>query len=419
MTLPAHATISLLQRVGVRQAAMCALVYAFSAVTVLTTDASAQSLMVGADGTVHLDQFEEVQANDPVIIEQSPELVGPSIVGPGQMVGAPWQAPMSTALDPCSVPFVPGTPVVQMGQSQQPMPIKYSVFGEFLFLHPTGVDMVHAQPQDGGAVPLGKLGVTDFHYEPGVRVGGDMAMSSTTSIAGTFTYFESNAVSRVNAPIIPGGGGTVGSLVHHPGTGLTASAGPVDARSVLDFQLGDAEYRTRLWQGPQHWVNGGVGLRYGKLEQEFGQTGIFGGGALGTIVTQSDIDFEGGGVKLGIDGGRSIGKRGLSIYGRAGVSPLAGQFHSDYVLHNDTADQTLAQVSWDDDRIVTLLEYEFGIAWTGPRRRWRVAAGYTTTHWFNAVTTGDFINSVQSHDYTDVSRTISFDGLAARVEHLW
>ena len=24
-----------------------------------------------------------------------------------------------------------------------------------------------------GHVPLGKLGVTDFHYEPGVRIGGD------------------------------------------------------------------------------------------------------------------------------------------------------------------------------------------------------------------------------------------------------
>ena len=54
-----------------------------------------------------------------------------------------------------------------------------------------------------------------------------------------------------------------------------------------------------------------------------------------------------------------------------------------------------------------------------PRRRWRLSAGYTATHWFNAVTTGDFIGAVQTSDYTDVSETISFDGLAARVEHLW
>jgi hypothetical protein len=381
----------------------------------------AQSLMVGADGAVHLDGFSEVQANDPVVIEQAPELVGPSIVSPAPMVGAPWQAPMSASIDACSVPFVPCAPVVQT--VQQPPPIMYSVFGEFLFLHPTGVDMIHAQPQDGiggaGTVPFGDLGVTDFHYEPGLRIGGDMAVSPVSSLAATYTYFESNASSRVFAPAIPGGGGSVGSLVHHPGAALTASAGPVDARSVLDFQLGDGEYRTRLLQGPAYWINGGLGLRYGRLEQEFGQTGVFGGGAGGLVVTQSDIDFEGGGVKLGIDGGRTIGKRGFSIYGRAGVSPLAGQFHADYRLNNDTTDQTLALVSWDDDRVMTIADYEFGVAWTGPRRRWRLAAGYTTMHWLNAITTGAFIDAVQSNDYADVSDTITFDGLVARIEHLW
>ena len=41
------------------------------------------------------------------------------------------------------------------------------------------------------------------------------------------------------------------------------------------------------------------------------------------------------------------------------------------------------------------------------------------THWFNAVTTADFIDSVQANNYGDGSTTISFDGLTARVEHLW
>jgi hypothetical protein len=64
-------------------------------------------------------------------------------------------------------------------------------------------------------------------------------------------------------------------------------------------------------------------------------------------------------------------------------------------------------------------DYEAGLAWTGPRKRWRFSAGYLQSFWFNAVTPNEFIPAVQSNDYTDVSDTIMFDGLTARVEHLW
>jgi hypothetical protein len=381
--------------------------------------------MVGADGAIHLDEPQGVQANAPVIIEQTPELVPPSVVPPGAAPGMSWQSPMAATIQPygaCSVPFVPCAPVC-VPCVEQPLPIKYSIFGEFLFLQPRGVDIVHAQQQDGiggaGTVPFGDLGITDFHYEPGVRVGGDMAVSCNTSIAGSYTWFESNARSRVEAPIVPGGGGSIGSLVHHPGAAITASPGPVDARSVLDFQLADVEYRARLLQGPRSWVNGGLGGRYARLEQEFGQVGIFSGGQAGEIMTQADVDFDGGGPKLALDGGRNIGDRGFSLYARTSVSPIVGEFESGYSLRNNTTGTQLALVNWNDDRVMTILDYEAGLAWTGPRRRWRFAAGYTVAHWFNAVTTGSFINAVQTSDFTDVSDTITFDGLVARVEHLW
>lgn len=416
------------------------------ALSTLAAAAQAQSLMVGADGAVHLDELTPAQASAPVIIEQQPELIQPPSISEMSMSGMPMGAmpmggmpmngmsmngmacppgcpqPMSACIDPCTVPFVPCAPCA-IPCIQQPMPIKYSFFGEFLFLHPTGVDMAHAQQQDGiggaGTVPFGYIGATDFHHEPAVKIGGDMAVSPTTSIAATYTYFESNAVSSVYPPTIPGGGGAVGSLVHHPGAGLTASVGEVHARSVLDFQLADAEYRMRLRNGPCYWINGGVGLRFGHLEQDFGQTGVFGGGQGGAVTTQSEIDFNGGGLKVGIDGGRNLGNRGFSVYGRAAVSPMVGEFNSDYSMYNDTTDVLLAQASWNDDRIVTLLDYEVGVAWTGPRRRWRFSAGYTTTHWFNAVTTASFIDNVQANNYVGGEQTISFDGLAARVEHLW
>lgn len=404
------------------------------AAAALSTTARAQALMMGTDGAIHLDEFDEVTANDPVVIEGQPELVpgpGQQVIQPGLVGGTalnpPLAYPSSVGMNPSMIagPMCP-TP---MGAYLQPMnlvsprPIRHAIFGEFLFLHPTGGDVAHAQQQDGtggaGTVPFGRIGVPDLHYEPGVRIGGDWAMSQCTSIAATYTYFESNARQRLEAPVIPGGGGAVGSLVQHPGAALTASAGPVDARTVLDFQLADAEYRALLVNDKCYWLNGSLGLRWGHLDQEFGQTGVFSGSSAGVIVTQSDVDFDGGGVKFGVDGGRTIGKRGFSIYGRAGLSPLAGSFHSHYRMRNDTTDVQLAEALWSDDRFVTLLDYEVGFAWTGPQRKWRFALGYTASFWYNVVTQSEFIGAVQSNNYDDVSDTISFDGVTARIERMW
>lgn len=399
-------------------AAICALM--FLGQIPVASQTCAQSLMVGADGAVHLDELSDVPAGSPIIIQEDPELIGPSLGAQAELGGmatAPMQSVLSgspQAYSANSIPFVPYMPVAAP-PVQQPLPILYSFFGEFLFLHPTGADVIHARQQDGpgsGASLFGDYGEADLHYEPGVRIGGDMALSPSTSLAAMYTYFESNARNRVTPPTIDGGGGTVESLVLPPSLGALGATGPVDARSVLDFQLGDIEYRARLLQGPRYWINGGVGARYAHLEQKFGQVGAFPGDFPGTLVTQSDIDFDGGGVRLALDGGRTLGNRGFSVYGRTSLSPVAGQFIANYSVFNETTDQQLVRVEMKEDRVVTILDYEFGIAWSGPRRRWRFSAGYTTAYWFNALTTEEFIQGGDSD-------TIIFDGLVTRVEHLW
>jgi hypothetical protein len=407
-----------------RRATSVALVLAGIASAFVPASAHAQ-LMVGADGAIHLDQSPTVNVNDPVIIQQTPELIAPSVVQPAMPGGIPLQSPViaGDCYGAC-VPFVPYTPMVAQA-APQPLPIKYSLFGEFLFLHPTGVDMVHAQQVDSaGAVPVpfGDVVANDFHYEPGVRIGGDMAVGPTTSLAASYTWFESNAMSTA---VPPAGAGVpaVQSLVHVDSPFSTEAVGSLESRSVLDFQLANAEYRARLHNGPRHWINGGLGLQWAHLEQEFGQTGVFPHELIvpvtATLMTQSNVEFDGGGPRLSLDGGRNIGNRGFSIFARSSVAPMAGQFHSDYSLRNETNDIQLAQARWKDDRIMTILDYEAGLAWTGPRKRWRFSAGYLQSIWFNAVTPNEFIPAVQSNNYTDVSDTITFDGLTARVEHLW
>jgi hypothetical protein len=296
-----------------------------------------------------------------------------------------------------------------------------SVFGEFLFLHPTGVNMAHAQQQNGlggaGTVPFGRIGTVDPHYEPGARVGFDWALDGCSSIMASFTWLEANAIDVVTPPAIPTG--AVGSLVHHPGTVLTASVGPVVAGYDLKFGLADIAYR-RLWSGSNcGWVNYFVGARYGNLEQQFQQQGIFGGGLGGPILTQTDIDFDGAGLLIGSDFERRFGCHGFSVYGKAAASAIFGEFRSDYAMVNTATNVQLAIASWEDDRVVPTLEYELGLAWTGFCEHLRLSVGYSAMYFFNTVTTPAFVHAVQEDTYVNVDGTIALDGLVGRVQYMW
>ncbi len=299
-----------------------------------------------------------------------------------------------------------------------------SVFGEFLYLQPTDADVTHAQQQNGiggaGTVPFGQIGVAGLDYEPGFRVGGALCLSNCSSIFGSYTFFESNEFDTLLPPVIPGGGGAVGSLVHHPGAALTASVGPVNSAYDIDFQLADVGYR-RVWRsGPCQVINWSVGARYGHLDQRFLQSGVFGGGAGGQIDTLTDINFDGGGLLFGLDGERRFGGSGMSVYGKINVSPMTGRFHADYSMLNVSTTTQLALADWQDDRITTLLDYEAGLAYTfGACDCIRVSTGYTVFHWFNAVTTDSFINGVRANNYEDISGPLSFSGLVTRAEVRW
>ena len=295
-----------------------------------------------------------------------------------------------------------------------------SLWGELLYLQATGVDMVHAQQQDGiggaGTVPLGKIAAADPDYEPGFRLGANFGLTDYSSLAMSYAFYESDSVSSVGAPVIAGGGGSVGSLVHHPGAALTASAGPVDSSYDIEFQLADLEYRRLLYGDNAGWLNYSLGARYANLEQEFEQRGIFGGGAGGQINTNTDIEFDGAGAMFGLDGEHRLGRRRLSLYGNVGVSPIVGQFSSAYSMNNVTNGIALAQANWKDDRFVTILDYEIGVAWTSQSRLWRISSGYSAAFWFNAITTPEFVDAVQADNYTDLGDTIAFDGIITRLE---
>jgi hypothetical protein len=299
---------------------------------------------------------------------------------------------------------------------------RFTMFGDFLYMQVTDVDVAHAQQQDGlggaGTVPFGDIGTIGQDFSPGFRVGGSVACGPCSGVVMSFTHFESDSSNSIEAPFITGGGGAVGSLVHHPGASLTASAGPVDATYEIDYQLADVMCRNLWRSGCNYAVNYMVGAQYGHLDQDFSQFGIYGGGLGGAIDTSTSIDFDGGGLKVGIDGERRF-KHGLGAYGRFTAAAMTGRFRSQYTMFNESTDQVLAQANWKDDRVIGQFECELGMSLTSCDNHWKMSAGYMFSQWANVVTTPEFIQAVQFDDYVNVGDRIGFDGLVSRVECQW
>jgi hypothetical protein len=381
----------------------------------------APAFQVGADGAVNIDQ---------PITMAGPQFGGAPMMMPqaaAPMYCGPDGYPCPPCPDPCAPQPCP-TPTMWMVPAQPcpppaPPPLRWSIFGDVLWIHPTGVDMAHAQQQDGlggaGTVPFGEIGVVDPDYDLGFRVGGEVRLSADAGVFVAFTLFESDATSSVVAPTIPGGGGAVGSLVHHPNASITASAGPVNADYDIKFLLGDVAYRQILWRTCVHYVSVFAGARFAQLDQEFLQSGTFGGGQGGVVDTSTFIEFTGIGPMAGIDGARQIGTTRFSVYGRSLLAAISGEFDSRYRMFNRTTSVLLAESMWKDDRIMPMLDYEIGVAWTSPQGHLRLAAGYMVSHWFNVVSTPTWVDAVQADNYVDVDDTLSFDGVVGRVEWIF
>jgi major outer membrane protein len=292
------------------------------------------------------------------------------------------------------------------------------IFGEYLYLHATGVDMAHAIQQNGvggpGTTPNGRVGTIDQNFSPAWRVGFVDALDSCSSIQGSYTNFRSHGGDTLGAQA--GVGSTVSSQVLHPeslNAGSTSSL--VRAVNDIDFQLAEIEYRRLLTGGMQHALNFTVGGRYGKLDQQFQQTGNF-APPIGSIQTTTNITFQGGGLRTGLDGQWNFGNTNLALYGKGFISLLFGRFNSSYTQLDTTSTIVQANSTWADNRVVPILEYEVGVSWTSSNNRWRITTGYYTAFWFNAVTTPQYVQAVQTANFVNLGQTIAFDGLVSRLE---
>jgi hypothetical protein len=278
--------------------------------------------------------------------------------------------------------------------------------------------MAHAIQQNGtggaGTTPEGRVGVVDQNYTSAYRTGFGIALGPCASIQASYADFHAHNTDTLAAPDISGG--TVASLVMHPesvNAGSTSSL--VDAVNDIDYRLADIEYRRLLAGGCRFALNYSIGARYGKLQQDFLQIGDF-APPTGTIQTTTNITFEGGGLKLGLDGMQRLGNTRFGVYGKGALSLLFGHFDTDYLQFNVTTESVQAASNWTDERVVPVLEYEVGLNFTSYSGRWRFSTGYYTAFWFNTIATPQYVQAVQNADFVGLGETIAFDGLVSRLE---
>jgi hypothetical protein len=205
-------------------------------------------------------------------------------------------------------------------------------------------------------------------------------------------------------------------LVTHPlGANAATDATDANATASIDYNLVDADFRG-LVMGCESCegkcasvVNYLIGGRWATMEQDFGANFV----ALGTTSVNTNVDFNGGGIRLGLEGEQHSTSTGLFAYGRGIANLMVGEFDATYTQANTFAG-TQVFSDWSAGRVVPVFDVEVGVGWVGPRRRMKYQVGYIVSTWFNAVTTQDFIQAVQTSDYSSQSDTITFDGLTAR-----
>lgn len=367
-------------------------------------------MQVAPDGVVHLDgpyaNYSNPQYSTPAQAAIGQPVVAQPVVGAGQAV-ATNDTSFSNYL------------------YNAPIPPQYEhrtgFFGEFLFLRPRNAEVAYALPIDGpvlpvlgNEVPIGATAVVDFGYDPGFRAGGSWCLTAESSIAVQYTQFSSNASD--SASINPADG-VLRSLVTHPlGANSATDSLDANAASSIDYKLIDGDYRGQI-VGRESCetmcasaLNFIIGGRYVTMDQDFGSNFI----AAETTSVNTNIDFNGGGIRLGLEGEQHRTSRGLFVYGRGVTNLLVGEFDASYRQSNTFAG-TQAFTDWSAGRVVPVLDLEAGIGWVGPMRRLKLTAGYMVSAWFNVVTTDEFIQAVQRSNFVDPSGTLTFDGLTSRV----
>ena len=261
------------------------------------------------------------------------------------------------------------------------------VLAELLFLRPGNVDVVYAQEQTSFdpvlASPTGPVGRASIDDGVGFRIGANWAMDDCASLAATYSWFDSDTEDHINATA----GNVLNLNVGHPSV-VTSGATSLRASAAydIDFQLLDLDYRALLYGTCNSAIDYSVGLRYAHLSQDFlAEQEVFSAAGLTTVATQ--IDFDGAGIRFGLDGIKRRPGTGLLLYAKGDVNFVGGEFQATYRQTNEFGGAAVIGNNLDDYRLITIADAELGLGWESACGRLRVTGGYLVSGWFNTLTT--------------------------------
>jgi hypothetical protein len=295
------------------------------------------------------------------------------------------------------------------------------VFADFLYLRPRNDGIEYAVPTNliapRDVVQAGRTATLNPQFQPGFRIGGGVAFDSCSTISAAFTHYENSISDEIHGTqTVP-----LRSMVAVPATESTANIyQDAYARQFLRFDLVDADYRHVFYCTDRTTIDYLIGFRYANLRQSFASQ--FGTGDIEETV-DTLVNFDGAGIRFGIEGERSAECCNLFLYGKAAASFLGGEFQANYVQARAAEPLPTAQTDWTEARLVSILECEIGVGWAGCNGHVRASAGYMISGWLNTVKTSEFIESVRANQFHGKDRVdgnaLVFDGLVSRVEFLW
>ena len=258
------------------------------------------------------------------------------------------------------------------------------------------------------------IGVLDQDYSAGFRAGFGVGLDACSEIGASYTWFDTSTEDSISTDVPY----KITALPLHPATEYAARDSLQAAgRHDLQFDLIDIDYRSYLVQTCTSSLDYVIGVRYGNLEQAFAAryTDDLGQESNRSEVA-TDIDFDGAGLRLGLEAERFYCAVPVKLYMKGFTSLMAGEFDATYQQTVQNNSGYGVDTGWTAGRIVPTFDFELGGGIYLPGGRLQATVGYVFSAWTNVVKTKDWIHAVQANDFRDMGDTITFDGLVARVE---
>jgi hypothetical protein len=309
------------------------------------------------------------------------------------------------------------------GKECCPTTYHFRAYGDYLYLRARDVEVPYAvesnlniPTKDNPPIQTSPIALVDQDFSSGFRAGFALTLDDRTELAATYTWFESSADHMITRTQDQW---QIFSMVSHPST-QNAISGSVNASADarIDFDLIDLELRRVLARSCQMDLFGTAGVRYGRLEQGFGAR-FFDeqpSDPINAATVMTNIDFEGLGLKLGLDGDYYATRLPVMGYMKGAVSLLAGEFDAMYQQTALNEVNPNVNTAWSAGRIVPTFDLEIGGGFYSPNGHLRATVGYAYSVWTNMVKTDDWIHGVQGNAFQNMGDAVTFDGLVLRVE---